>query len=205
MVISKVDGEITCTWRGPETHPSVAQCPPDGEWLGIQFKNGVFMPHLQTDVLVNDAITFPQAAVNSFWLQGSGWEIPNFDNIETFVTRLINDELLVHDSLIASALKGQATDVSPRTLERRFVRSTGLTHGTISQIERAAWATTLLRRGTSILDTVELAGYADQPHLTRSLKRFIGQTPTRLGVDSNPMPMSIETTYYETSDVNQEI
>ncbi len=32
----------------------------------------------------------------------------------------------------------------------------------------------------SILDTVERAGYFDQPHLTRSLKRFIGQTPAQI-------------------------
>ncbi len=39
---------------------------------------------------------------------------------------------------------------------------------------------TLLQQGVSIVDTVDQAGYADQPHLTRSLKRFIGQTPAQL-------------------------
>ena len=36
----------------------------------------------------------------------------------------------------------------------------------------------LLKDGTSILDTVVAAGYFDQAHLTRSLKRFVGQTPS---------------------------
>ena len=31
---------------GPETRPSAALCPPDGDWVGIHFKHGVFMPHL---------------------------------------------------------------------------------------------------------------------------------------------------------------
>jgi AraC-like DNA-binding protein len=47
-----------------------------------------------------------------------------------------------------------------------------------------------LRQGVSILDTVEQAGYADQPHLTRSLKRLIGQTPAQLASDSSAMPLS---------------
>jgi AraC-like DNA-binding protein len=35
-------------------------------------------------------------------------------------------------------------------------------------------------RGDSIADVTHEAGYFDQPHLTRSLKRLIGQTPAVL-------------------------
>jgi AraC-like DNA-binding protein len=38
----------------------------------------------------------------------------------------------------------------------------------------------LLQQGVSILDTVYEVGYADQAHMTRSLKRLIGQTPTQI-------------------------
>jgi methylphosphotriester-DNA--protein-cysteine methyltransferase len=75
-------------------------------------------------------------------------------------------------------------------VQRRFLRATGLTHGAVSQIERAHRAVALLRQGVSILDTVERAGYADQPHLTRSLKRLIGQTPAQLAPESMAMPLS---------------
>lgn len=52
-----------------------------------------------------------------------------------------------------------------------------MTHGLFRQIERARYATTLLRDGTAILDTVHEAGYFDQAHLTRSLRVLIGETP----------------------------
>jgi methylphosphotriester-DNA--protein-cysteine methyltransferase len=55
-----------------------------------------------------------------------------------------------------------------------------LTHGTFAQIERAQQAVNLLERGLSIADAVYQAGYADQPHLTRSLRRFMGQTPAQI-------------------------
>jgi methylphosphotriester-DNA--protein-cysteine methyltransferase len=55
-----------------------------------------------------------------------------------------------------------------------------LTYSTWLQIERARYATNLLREGVSILDTVHQAGYFDQPHLTRSLRRRIGQTPAEI-------------------------
>jgi methylphosphotriester-DNA--protein-cysteine methyltransferase len=50
----------------------------------------------------------------------------------------------------------------------------------VRQIERARYATTLLQQGVPILDVVYEAGYFDQPHLTRALKYFIGQTPAQI-------------------------
>jgi methylphosphotriester-DNA--protein-cysteine methyltransferase len=70
--------------------------------------------------------------------------------------------------------------MAARTVRHRFLRATGLTQLHIYQAERARRAEALLRQGVSILDTVFEAGYYDQPHLTRSLKRFIGHTPAQL-------------------------
>jgi len=47
-------------------------------------------------------------------------------------------------------------------------------------MNRAHKAVELLQQGVSILDTVYEAGYYDQPHLTRSLKQFIGKTPSQI-------------------------
>ena len=38
----------------------------------------------------------------------------------------------------------------------------------------------LLAAGCSIANTVFMAGYADQPHLTRALKQLTGQTPAQI-------------------------
>jgi AraC-like DNA-binding protein len=191
LVVSRWEGQLYCTVRGPETVPSLAQCPPEGEWLGIQFKHGVFLPKLPTSDLVDGNVDLPQASARAFWLHGSAWEFPNFDNADTFIARLVKEELLVCDTVVTTALQNHATDLSPRTVERRFLRATGLTHSAISQIERAHHAVSLLQDGVSILDTVELAGYYDQPHLSRTLKRLIGLTPAQLLAQANPMPLSI--------------
>jgi transcriptional regulator with XRE-family HTH domain len=70
--------------------------------------------------------------------------------------------------------------VSLRTEQRRVLRATGMTPGTIRQIERARRATALLQRGGAIADAAQEAGYFDQAHLTRSLRRFVGQTPAQV-------------------------
>jgi methylphosphotriester-DNA--protein-cysteine methyltransferase len=73
-------------------------------------------------------------------------------------------------------------EVSLRTLRHRFLQATGLTQSRVRQAERARRAIELLEQGVSILDAVFEAGYYDQPHLTRSLQRFVGYTPGQIAL-----------------------
>lgn len=186
MVVTKQQDKITFTMRGPETKASPAPIPENAEWLGIIFKHGTFMPSLPTSKLVDGGINLPEAAGQSFWLNGSAWQFPNFENADTFVARLVREGLLAYEPIVEAALQGHVKDLSLRSVQRRFLRATGMTHGTIYQIQRARRAMTLLQQGVSILDTVDQAGYADQPHLTRSMKHLIGQTPAQLLRVSKP-------------------
>lgn len=150
------------------------------EFLVIKFRLGVFMPYLPAGRLLNGDALLPQAAGQSFWLDGFSWQMPDFENVEAFVERLVREGVLVTDPVVQAALCGQPLPLAERTVRRRFLQATGLTPLTIDQIERAQQAAALLGQGVPILDVVECAGYADQPHLTRSLRRFFGQTPAQI-------------------------
>jgi AraC-like DNA-binding protein len=181
MVVMRHKGKTTFIVRGPETTAAAMDCPAEGEWLGIRFKLGTWMPQLPArNLLDHSNAILPGATDQSFWLNGSAWEYPSYENAETFVTRLVHDGLVVVDVPVVAALQGQRREVSIRSAQRHFLQVTGMTHSTIRQIERARHATNLLQQGVSILDTVHQAGYFDQAHLTRSLKYFIGQTPAQV-------------------------
>jgi AraC-like DNA-binding protein len=180
MVVMRQYGKSYVTMRGPETKAAPAYSPENMEFFGITFKLGTFMPHLPTQNLVDGEVNLPEAANKSFWFHGAAWELPDYENVDTFIARLVRDGLLVYEPVVEAALQGQLKDLSLRSVQRRFLRATGLTHGAVCQIKRAQKAASLLEQGVSILDTVEQAGYADQPHLTRSMKRFIGQTPAQI-------------------------
>jgi AraC-like DNA-binding protein len=180
MVVTRQYGETILTVRGPETKATPLHCSGEGEWLGIRFKLGTFFPHLPASTLVDGAVNLPNAASRSFWLHGSAWQFPNFENADTFVERLVREGLLVRDPVVEAALHGQLKDLSLRTAQRHVLRTTGLTHSALRQIERARYATILLQQGVPILDVVYEGGYFDQPHLTRSLKYLIGQTPAQI-------------------------
>lgn len=172
---------ITVTMRGPETKATSVTDPPDGEFIGIVFKPGVFMPDLLPQNLTDrrDA-SLPLAGGDSFWLDSSAWELPDFDNADIFIARLERAGLLAHDPVVSDVLQGWSPGLSPRTVQYRFIRATGLPYKRIQQIERAHQAMTLLQSGMSIIDTSYTLGFSDQSHMTNTLKRLIGRTPAQI-------------------------
>jgi hypothetical protein len=181
MVVTRHKGKTTLTVRGPETKATAIDCPAEGEWLGIRFRLGTFMPQLPVaNLLDRRDVNLPGATGRSFWLNGSAWEYPDFENAEAFVARLVKRGVIARDRSVEDALRGVYSALSMRSVQRHFLQATGMTHSTFRQIERARYATNLLKQGVSILDAAHEAGFFDQAHLTRSLKRLIGQTPAKI-------------------------
>jgi len=192
MVVSKYRGQTTITVRGPETkvtpmHVTLV----GGEFFGIIFKYGAFVPRFPVPGLVDGDLDLPDASSKSFWLNGSAWQFPNYENADIFVKRLVREDLLICDPIIEPVLRGEPQELSPRSIQRRFVQATGLTQGSIRKIKRARQATLLLQQGVPILDTVERAGYSDQAHMTRALKHLIGKTPAQIINKSEPEQLSL--------------
>lgn len=201
LVITRWRGQTRLTIRGPETRATLACTLPGAEHIGIQFNPGVYMPRFPPSRVIDRGdVELPAASTRSFWLDGAAWEFPTYENADTFVDRLVRAGYLVRDPLIADVLRQKPVDASLRTVQRRFLRATGLTQDTIYQIERARYAVGLLLRGVSILDTVEESGYFDQPHLTRVLKRMVGFTPAQIARGDPPERLSF---LYNTSPVQE--
>ena len=185
LVFTRVRGRILPIVVGPLTTAGTATWGDEAEILWIKFKPGTFIPHMPAKNFIDKETILPEAASQSFWLKGSAWQFPDFENADTFVDQLVRDEILVCDPIVNAVLEGQPQDVADRTVRHRFLQATGLTHNHIHQIERAQRAASLLRHGKSILDTVYELGYYDQPHLTKSLKQWVGHTPAQI-LKANP-------------------
>jgi hypothetical protein len=182
LVVWHDRGETNVAVRGPETAPTVLDLAPgDGETFGIIFRHGAFLAPMPVSGLVDTAVLSPHTTARRFVLQGDEWQLPTYDNADVFVDRLVRAGLLVRDPLVTDVLRGDTTTlVTPRSVQRRVVAATGLTQGTIRQIERARRAAMLLLEGAAAIEVVQRVGYHDQPHMARSLTRFLGRTATQL-------------------------
>ena len=70
------------------------------------------------------------------------------EGAEALADRLVRAGTLVRDPLVTEVRRGHRPAVSARTIERRFRAATGLTRGSVRQIERVRTAATLLAGGT---------------------------------------------------------
>lgn len=130
---------------GPWSSAGIAEWQAEGEILWVKFKLGVFMPHLSFEHLLDNGLHLPDGAGPTFRLKSGSWELPSFENVETFVNRLVHDEILVHDPLVETVLADEPHEFAPRTVRHRFQRATGLSPKQIQQVTRAQQAATLLQ------------------------------------------------------------
>lgn len=184
MVFTRVEGRTHALVSGPWTSAEQLEYGAGAEILWVRFQLGVFMPHMPTRDFRDREQALPEAAGSRFWLHGSAWQPPDFENVEEFIARLVRDGALEVDPVVRARLEEPTESPHPaipaRTVRHRFQHATGLSRKQIEQITRARRAETLLRQGAPILDTVYQLGYYDQPHLTRALKRWIGFTPAQI-------------------------
>ncbi|MBI1403290.1 MAG: helix-turn-helix domain-containing protein [Porphyrobacter sp.] len=188
LVFTRDPSGLNVVLRGPESRASVADIPRDADFFGVQFELGTFMPSADLAGLADGAKLLPVQDEKAFWLGNERFEIPTFENADVFARHLAAREVLVADPLVQDVIARRYQDVSERTVQRRMLRATGLTPGELRQIERAERAAQLLRNGVPILDVVDAEGLSDQAHLTRSLRRFLGQTPLQIRTGNRARP-----------------
>jgi AraC-like DNA-binding protein len=86
---------------------------------------------------------------------------------------------------------------TPRTLHRRSLAAFGYGPATLRRVLRFRRAAALLAAGATPVDVAALAGYADQPHLSREVRALAGTTPRQLASGANrstPLPSGSSTT-----------
>lgn len=104
-------GRVYGAIHGPELAASLAPVPGDAVFFGISFAVGTSMPHLPVDRIVNGTVEIPNATHRTFWLSGSAWRRPDYDNAEEFVQRMVRERVLVADPVVAAVLRGTLPSV----------------------------------------------------------------------------------------------
>lgn len=180
LVFWEEDGVMHAAARGPETAPTTVRIHGESDSFGISFAHGTSLSHLPSRSLVDGSAESPHVEGRRFVMQGEEWEIPEYDDAEQLVQRLVRAGVLTRDPLVDDVVWGGIARVGSRSVQRRVASATGLTAGAIRQIERAREAALLLGAGRPAAEVAHTLGYYDQPHLARSLQRFIGRTAGQL-------------------------
>lgn len=73
-----------------------------------------------------------------------------------------------------------------RTLHRHCLAAFGYGPATLRRVLRFRRALALLQAGTAPAEVAAVAGYADQPHLSREVRELAASTPAQLGAPAQP-------------------
>ena len=147
------------------------------EILAIAFKPSSFMPLMPGEVMRDQGVVLDLIGKDRFRLGSDVLEIPTLDTVDGFVRKLVRNCIVEDNRVVASIVSGHPMAMSERTLQRHFLKTTGVTYKTFTQIERAQKALVLLQQGRPAADVAFALGYADQPHMIRSVKAIMGVTP----------------------------
>ena len=178
LILTRMQGHLLASLRGPETRATIAPVPPNAEFLGVRFTLGtVLRPHPAASI-VDGFVPFPVTDSGRVVIGGEDWEAPTYENVEHFVRRLQGAGLLVRSRLEGGELFTGRPEGHPskRTLQRQYRAITGLSQTAVTQIDRANAAATMLRHGLGWRTVVEALGYFDQAHLAHALRRYVGRT-----------------------------
>ncbi|WP_433134184.1 AraC family transcriptional regulator [Micromonospora sp. CA-240977] len=178
LIVTRTQGRLLVSLRGPETRATTAAVPPNAEFLGIRLTLGTVLRPYSAASIVDGYVPLPVTDSGRVVIGGEDWEAPTYENVEQFVRCLRGANLLVRSPLrVEEQAAGQLQGYpSKRTLQRQYRTITGLSQTAVTQIDRVNTAATMLREGRGWPTVVEALGYFDQAHLAHALRRYVGRT-----------------------------
>ncbi len=165
---------------GLTTRPVVYEHEAGDEQLVISFKPHSFMPLMPGEVMRDEGVVLEKFGRGGFWIGTDVREIPTLENVDVFVDRLVRDGIVANNELVASVVDGQPMAMTERTMQRHFLRTTGLTYKHFTLVQRAQQAVAMLQMGRPAVDVALALGFSDQAHMINSLKVIMGQTPKQI-------------------------
>lgn len=180
LAILKLDGHVRLWLSGPTTKAQSMQVKAGTEGIYIRLKPGVHLTGLPSGKMLDTDQFLPSAGSDAFWLQNVAFHFPSFENVEGFVEKLFKLGRLRRDILVEDTLVGRSRNVNARTVQRHFLKTTGITPHHMYQIRRATQAGLLLESGLKASRVAAETGFTNQSHMTNSLKYFLGRTPREI-------------------------
>lgn len=177
------DGRQLAQLAGPTLRPRAMDVHRGEVAWGVDLQPHAFWRGLAKTSVVDQLRDLPTERVDGQWwylLGGVRLPVPACEDLDDAVQSMCTAGLLVGEPSVAEVLLGGDVAVPARTLRRRFHATTGLRRAQVEQVRRARAAYALLQAGLPLAEAAAEAGFADQAHMTRELRRLAGCTPAQL-------------------------
>jgi hypothetical protein len=178
IILAKSEDRAVIVLRGPETKPREEIYLPGYTWTGIRLRPGVQIKNFPAQRYLNSYRLLAVESDGRFQFDGTWLQFPDFDNAEQLIEQMRDSGCLSGKVLDGHEYPKQG--MSAKTYSRFIKRSTGLSPYKLHQLQRVTKALHLLQQGMPAVTVAAELGFADQAHLHRALKQFLGHTPKEL-------------------------
>lgn len=180
IVLIQPDGSRSVMLAGQATEPVDVPYNGGTSSVVISFAAGAFLPAYPGKKMLNLTELLPCPDADHFSLAGHVFDIPTFETAEALVRTMVEQGVLRMDAVVAAILSGDTKALSDRVKQRHFLAVTGLTRKSLEQIHRAQEAVRQLQAGKKPIDVAADAGFSDQAHLAKSLKKIMHKNPSNV-------------------------
>lgn len=187
LIFTTRDGQTKVLFSGPTTKPTDVLYQSGNTNVGIRFNPAAFMTVVSAHTMQDRVSVLPMTLNGMFVFMEYTFAVPTYESADDLVHALKARGLMNQDRVIHDKLERGVFRMSERSVQRHFRQYTGLSAKMHQQIRQAQHAVELLRNGYDPSTVAQEAGYADQAHLTRSLKRFTGRTPAKIMTTTDPI------------------
>ena len=178
IAVVKADGTRMVFITGQATKAERLNYKAGEESVVIQFAAGAYLLDFKGAPFTDSFIMLPLPDDTHFELAGQVFSWPTFENAEELIADMVQRGVLANDVLVDGMLHGTPKAASKRSVERHFKTTTGLSPKKLADIRRAQEAVRMLKTGKDPSAAAAEAGYYDQPHLSKSLKRLMDSLPS---------------------------
>jgi len=175
---TSADGSRGAMLAGQATKSAYVPYNKGSDSVVISFAAGVYMPQLSGDKMLDLAELLPMSDDEHFGLAGELFAVPTYETAEQLVEELAAKHIIKIDEVVAAVLAGTPKALSDRVMQRHFHKVTGMSKKGLEQIHRAQEAVRILQAGKPPREAAADAGYADQAHMAKSLKKLMDSKPS---------------------------
>ena len=193
VVLALREGHGSAAIHGSVTSPTATPVTPGTSYLGIRFRPGMarhfIVPAMADtqDAVLDGAALLRFEVDRALEARTSARAVASLERALVRRRRQAIGPAARADALLERAVGSRGTasvaalasafGISPRQVERDFRQVVGMNPKAFLSIQRCLHARSLLHRGMAPCLAAVDAGYADQSHLHRDMRRWAGQTP----------------------------
>lgn len=198
IILYTTDEHSDISFVGPMTTAECVDIPPGACFVGIRFKPGTVLKHNRVfpAAMRDKTLSLPAeytGILSSLQSQNRGGSLNLLDTLEHWISDLVRNDELIRDPEVDCLLDAlqynptaslqslyQTLNVSPRTIERRFLKMVGMTPKFFVRVQRHQQAARALSNVGDLFSMSALAQnlhYADQAHFIRDFTSLAGITP----------------------------